>query len=264
MAHRSTSSALEAVLKRDRWIVLSGLAGVSALAWCYLLLLAAGMPEMSQNPAAVLAPVQLRAWDALDFVLMFLMWVVMMVAMMLPSAAPMILLFASFNRKQNEQGRPFVPTSVFVAGYLIVWVGFSLGATLVQWALDQAALLSPMMVSSSPVLGGILLVAAGVFQWTPLKNACLEHCRSPFEFLRTGWRKGARGALQMGLGHGAYCLGCCWILMGLLFFGGVMNLLWIATIAIFVLIEKAVPRGAGIGRVTGLLLVVAGVVVASR
>jgi predicted metal-binding membrane protein len=192
---------------------------------------------------------------------MFLMWAVMMVAMMVPSAAPMILLFAAIHRKQRERGRGFAPVSAFVAGYIAIWSAFSLAATLLQWGLEQAALLSPMMVGTSPMLGGGLLVVAGLYQWTPLKQACLRYCRSPIQFLSHGMRKGSGGAFVMGLEHGAYCVGCCWILMGLLFVGGVMNLLWVAAIAVFVLLEKVLPFGVLGGRVTGALLALAGLIV---
>jgi predicted metal-binding membrane protein len=191
---------------------------------------------------------------------MFLMWAVMMVAMMVPTAAPMILIFANVNRKRQEQERPYVPTAVFLSGYLLVWTGFSVLATLAQWGLHEAALLSPMMVSTSSILGGILLLAAGIFQWTPLKYACLKHCRSPLSFLMTDWREGYRGALIMGLKHGSYCTGCCWFLMALLFVAGVMNLLWVATITAFVLVEKAVPRGDLVGRIAGVALCIAGLI----
>jgi predicted metal-binding membrane protein len=185
---------------------------------------------------------------------LFLMWAEMMVAMMLPSAAPMILTFAAVNRKRREQEEPFVPAGIFVLGYLAIWTGFSVLAALAQWALHSTALLSPMMVSTSPVLGGTLLIMAGVFQWTPLKHACLRHCRSPLSFLITDWREGSGGAFIMGLKHGAYCTGCCWFLMALLFVAGVMNMWWVALIAIFVLLEKIAPKGLLIGKVTGLLL----------
>jgi len=137
-------------------------------------------------------------------------------------------------------------------------------ATLAQWGLHSAALLSPMMVSTSPFLGGMLLLAAGLFQWTPLKYACLTHCRSPLSFLMTDWREGHRGALIMGLRHGSYCTGCCWFLMALLFVAGVMNVLWVATITAFVLIEKVAPRGDVVGRVAGVVLVIAGLMMLSQ
>ncbi len=248
------TSTLESLLKRDRMVVLAGLAGVTGLAWAYLLVTGAA-------PGAEMGVMQIRPWTGLDFLLMFLMWAVMMVAMMVPSAAPMILLFAAVHRKQQERGQSFAPVSAFVAGYVAVWSAFSLAATLLQWGLEQAALLSPMMVSASPHLGGGLLVVAGLYQWTPLKYACLKHCRSPIHFLAHGLRKGRGGAFVMGLEHGAFCVGCCWILMGLLFVGGVMNLLWIAAIAAFVLLEKVLPYGAGGGRISGALLVLAGLFV---
>ena len=185
---------------------------------------------------------------------LFLMWTEMMVAMMIPSAAPMILTFALVNRKRRESERPFVPTGIFLLGYLVVWTGFSVLAAVAQWILHAKALLSPMMVSTSPMLGGALLLGAGVFQWTPLKNTCLAHCRSPLGFLMTDWREGRWGAFVMGLQHGAYCIGCCWILMALLFVAGVMNMWWIAIIAVFVLLEKVAPKDLFIGKMAGTLL----------
>jgi predicted metal-binding membrane protein len=246
-------SPLEAVLKRDRSVVLGGLIGLSLVAWAYMGYLAWDMHHMD------MAMPQMQRWGALELLLLFLMWTVMMVAMMVPSATPMLLMFTTINRRRQEQQQPFVSTLVFLAGYLLVWTGFSIVASLAQWGLHTAALLSPMMVSTSPILGGILLLVAGIFQWTPLKYACLSRCRSPLSFLMTDWRDGTGGALRMGLKHGAYCTGCCWSLMALLFVAGVMNLLWVAAIAAFVLVEKAVPRGELVGRVAGGVLIVAGV-----
>jgi len=249
---------LEAVLKRDRAIVLAGVAGLSALAWAYLLALAWRMPH--REMAMAMAMPHLQAWGATEVLLTWVMWAVMMVAMMTPSAAPMILMFATVNRRHRGQQGPLVPTSVFSLGYLLVWGGFSVVATLAQWGLHTAALLSPMMVSTSPMLGGLLLLAAGIFQWTPLKSTCLTQCRSPLGFLMTEWREGASGALLMGLRHGRYCVGCCWVLMALLFVAGVMNLLWVAAMAAFVLVEKVLPRGELVGRVMGGMLMLAGLV----
>ena len=243
------NTLLEALLKRDRAVVLAGLAGVTGLAWVYLLFAGADIGTIRVT------------WTGLDFLLMFLMWAVMMVAMMVPSAAPMILLFAAIHRKQQERGQTFTPVSAFAAGYVAVWTTFSLAATLLQWGLEQAALLSPMMAGTGPMFGGGLLVVAGLYQWTPLKQACLRHCRSPIDFFVHRQRKGSGGAFVMGLEHGAFCVGCCWILMGLLFVGGVMNLLWVAAIAVFVLLEKVLPFGVFAGRVTGALLVLAGLIV---
>jgi predicted metal-binding membrane protein len=179
--------------------------------------------------------------------------------MMVPSAAPMILLYAMVSRKQAERDAPALPTGVFALGYLVIWGVFSIAAATLQWGLEQALLISPMMASASLAFGGIVLVAAGLYQLTPLKYACLEHCRSPLHFLTHGFRKGAWGAFRMGAEHGVYCLGCCWVLMALLFVGGVMNLLWIAGIAIFVLIEKLLPFGHHTSRVTGVLLTAWGI-----
>ena len=158
----------------------------------------------------------------------------------------------------RAQGGRAVPTAVFVLGYLLVWGAFSVGAATLQGGLQAAALLSPALAATSPVLGGALLVAAGAWQLTPLKRACLAHCRSPLGFFLGHWRDGTLGALRMGLAHGAYCLGCCAVLMGLLFFGGVMNLVWVAGITIFVLLEKVAPHGPAIARVAGVGMIALG------
>ena len=201
------------------------------------------------------------AWTAGYVVLMFFMWWTMMVAMMLPSAAPMILLFATVNRKQRARADPFVPTSVFAGAYLVTWGGFSLVAVGLQWTLQRLTWLSPRAVSTSSILGGLLLLAAGLYQLTPIKQACLRHCRHPITFLASHWRRGTAGAVRMGLEHGAYCVGCCWFLMGLLFVGGAMNLYWIAGLALFVLLEKTVPAGHWLGYATGVALAGWGLVV---
>ncbi|MFQ5899302.1 MAG: DUF2182 domain-containing protein [Candidatus Methylomirabilia bacterium] len=253
-------TSLEAVLKRDRALVGAGVAGVSALAWLYMVYLARDMTNM--DPA--MAMPQMQSWGVVDLLLLFVMWAVMMVAMMVPSAAPMVLMFATLNRKRCEQQEPLVATGVFLLGYLVVWTGYSLLATGAQWGLHTAALLSPMMMSTSPILGGALLLAAGIFQWTPLKHACLAHCRFPLGFFMTDWREGTRGALIMGVRHGNYCVGCCWALMALLFVAGVMNLLWVAVIAGFVLVEKVVPRGELVSRGAGGVFVLAGLVLLSQ
>jgi predicted metal-binding membrane protein len=183
------------------------------------------------------------------------MWAVMMVAMMVPAASPMILLFAEINRRRNEHQGTFVSTGQFLLGYLMAWTGFSVLATLAQWSLLTAALVSPMMESTSKALGGGLLLSAGLFQFSRLKYACLAHCRSPIGFLATEWRDGLGGAFRMGLKHGGYCLGCCWALMGLLFAFGVMNLLWVASISGFVLLEKITSANQLVSRLGGLLFI---------
>ncbi len=245
---------IESIVKKDRIIVISGVVAVAAIAWGYTVYVAQTQADMGMSMGMAMGNV--RSWTGVDFSLMFVMWAVMMVAMMVPSAAPMLLLFASVNRKRRQESRPFVRTSVFLSGYIVVWSGFALAATLGNWGLHQASLLTSMMGgSSSGYLGGGLLVVAGVFQWSQLKYACLMHCRSPLSFLMSDWKDGTRGAFMMGLVHGKYCLGCCWVLMALLFVLGVMNLVWIAALAAFVLAEKVIPAGEGVSKVTGILLV---------
>lgn len=246
--------------RRDRIAIISGLLGVTALAWTYLIVMAMGM-DVPTNGVAGRAALKVHPWKALDFWLMFLMWAVMMVGMMLPTAIPMTLIHAAVGRKAARQGTSVAPSAAFVTGYVVIWTLFSVGATIAQFALDQAALLSAMLVSTSPALGAALLVSAGLYQFTPIKSACLDHCRSPFHFISEHWRPGAVGAFRMGIEHGVYCLGCCWVLMGLLFFGGVMNLLWIAAITGFVLFEKLLPEGRLASRVAGLALIVLGATV---
>ncbi len=253
---------------RDRAVIVTALIGVTAVSWLYLLHLArqgmggtAGMdmsmPDMPDMVAGAMSPMTMP-WTPVDFALMFAMWWVMMVGMMLPSATPMVLTFAAVNRRKRERGQPFLPTFVFTAGYLLVWGAFSLAATLAQWGLEQAALMLPTMKTGSSILGGILYVAAGLYQWTPLKQACLANCRSPLDFVINRWHDGWTGALRMGAEHGAFCLGCCAVIMALLFVGGVMNLLWVAAIAAFVFVEKLFPAGAWIARTSGVLMIAFG------
>ena len=245
------------VLRRDRIVVLTGLALITVLSWAYVSSLAPDARNMGMDISMTMP--RMQAWSPADFGMMFGMWAVMMVAMMTPSAAPMILMFAGVNRRRREQGVSYVPTSVFLAGYLVVWAAFAVLATATQWGLHAAFLLSPMMAITSPIVGGLLLVAAGVYQWTPLKHACLSKCRSPLGFVLNEWREGRWGAFVMGLKHGGYCAGCCWSLMAVLFVAGVMNLLWVAAIAGFVLLEKVAPGGDRLGRVAGVALAAWGV-----
>ena len=191
-----------------------------------------------------------------------------MIAMMLPSAAPMVLLHAAVTRKglvgadgagsNAPSHQLFLTTTAFIAGYLVMWGAFSLVAVVAQWVLARGGLLSTMMMSTSKLLGSSLLLAAGVWQLTPFKTVCLRHCRSPISFLSAHWHPGLGGAFRMGVKHGVFCLGCCWFLMVLLFYGGVMNLIWIIGLALLVLAEKLMPTGVAFGRVTGLLLIVWG------
>ncbi|MDX2347781.1 MAG: DUF2182 domain-containing protein [Nitrospirota bacterium] len=243
---------------RDRIAILSALIGVCVLAWAYVIYLWAKMPAMDVG-----ASVSMQMWTAADFVFMLVMWAIMMVGMMLPSAAPMTLLYAGMVRKAERQGTPMAPIAAFVSGYVAMWCLFSVGATLVQWRLHEAAMLSPMMLAKSQAFGATLLIVAGVYQLTPWKTVCLDHCRSPAHFIAEHWRPGASGAFRLGLHHGAFCLGCCWALMGWLFVGGVMNLLWIAAIAIFVFLEKVLPNeviGVRLSGMAGIGMMLSGFV----
>lgn len=252
----------EAVLKRERIILIVCLAAISAIAWVYIVHLASSMTgmEMSSNNGMGVSTMEMsipntQSWRSGDIILTFIMWSVMMVAMMTPSAVPVILIFAKVNHQRNSNQGLSPATIVFLLGYLIVWILFSSAATLVQWGLHSAALLSPRTISVSPLLGGILLILAGVYQFTPPKDSCLSHCRTPLGFLMTEWREATKGALIMGMRHGIYCVGCCWLLMTLLFVAGVMNLLWVSLIAVYVLIEKVVPAGKWLSKAIGLLMV---------
>ena len=246
-------SVSEAVLRRDRLIVIAGLLTLAVLAWVYIVRSAADM----QFHAGMSMPMS-SPWGAGEIAGLALMWIVMMIAMMVPSVAPVILLFAGVSRRRRAQGVPAARVSVFLLGYLLAWIGYAVLAALLQSALHSAALLSPAMASVSPMLGGGILILAGLYQWSPLKGACLSHCRSPLGFFSTEWREGVAGALRMGFRHGSHCVGCCWALMALLFVAGVMNLVWVAVIAVFVLAEKVLPHGRLLGRITGGVLVAAG------
>ena len=203
---------------------------------------AMGAMDMSQMP-----------WTVATVVLMFVMWSVMMVGMMVPSATPMILLFARVQRHKFADAAPGLRISAFVVGYLLVWVSFSLIATGLQWLLTELRFLSPMMESTNSLLASGILLGAGAYQLSPLKQACLRRCQSPADFLASHWQDGVNGSLRMGFEHGVFCLGCCWLLMTLLFVGGVMNLIWVAAIAFFVLLEKIAPRGEVVGKIGGVL-----------
>jgi predicted metal-binding membrane protein len=196
----------------------------------------------------------------MEFAFVFVMWTVMMVGMMTPSAAPMILMYARVGRHTAAQGTPLAATVWFAAGYFLVWVAFALLATLAQWALERTALLDSWMASTSNVLGGLVFLAAGTYQWTRLKEACLTQCQTPFAFVmgHGGFRSDAPGSLMLGLRHGAYCVGCCWALMALLFVGGIMNVLWIAVLALLVFLEKVTPFGRQTASLAGMVLIAAG------
>jgi predicted metal-binding membrane protein len=279
-------TALERILNRDRVIVAVALALVLLISWIYVLS-GAGMRMSAFSMSSVdmalgrLDPSQIDigdkmgsmnnamyrmampvAWSVDYAVLMFFMWWIMMIAMMLPSAAPMVLLHAKIARSSSARATKSAAlwsTASFTLGYLLCWATFSMVAVVLQQAFESLGILSPMMLNSTNALfAGGILVLAGLYQMTPLKKACLEHCRSPISFLSQNWRDGSGGALVMGLQHGVYCLGCCWGLMAILFFGGIMNLYWIIGLAMIVFFEKLLPVGPRLGQIIGVLLLVWG------
>ena len=248
--------------RRDRFLIVAAILLVTALAWVYLIRLGRQMPSGMEydKMMAAMGMASNTPWKAADAWFTLTMWMVMMAGMMAPAAAPMLLLFAGAHRNRSGRGIG-VPVIAFSLGYFLVWIGFSGGATLAQWTLHGAAMLSGAMGSSNAYLSAAILVAAGAYQMTPWKGKCLAHCRSPLGFLMTSWRSGTLGALRMGLHHGAYCLGCCWAVMSVLFAVGVMNLAWVAGLAVLVLLEKTGPYGVIAGRIAGAALVVMGIVV---
>jgi predicted metal-binding membrane protein len=277
------SFALSDFLKRDMLVVAAALAVITVLAWVYLVALNAemsgsamtphamagmnaadmhdmkGMSGMSSGRGMALAP-SMSAWTPTHFLFIFTMWAVMMVGMMTPSVSPMVLTYARVARGAAAQGTPFASSGWFAGGYLIVWTGFALIASLGQYALDRAALLTPMMGFQSRTIGGAALVAAGLYQWLPVKSACLANCRAPLAFVQRhgGFRASAAGSLRLGALHGLYCIGCCWALMLLLFVAGVMNLLWIAALMAIVLAEKILPAATYLTRAVGVAAITGG------
>jgi predicted metal-binding membrane protein len=266
----NTEAALAALLSKDRAIALVALITLTTIAWAPVLLLAQSMahmaamrgmtdmPAMTDMPGMHGDPLGMMSrvfgqWSAGHFLAMLSMWTVMMIGMMTPSVAPMILIYTQIARC-NAVLRPFASAFWFAGGYLLCWTGFSLLATLTQWGLEQLALLRPMMASASHVFGGLLLILAGIYQWLPIKQACLSQCRAPLTFVMShgGFRADPAGSVRLGLQHGLYCIGCCWTLMALLFVGGIMNLWWIAALMIFVLLEKLLPASRNFARISGL------------
>jgi predicted metal-binding membrane protein len=261
---------MERALRRDRLLLVALISTLFLLAGLYTLLglgmemtalQMTAMRDMRDMPGMATP----GAWSAGHALLVFLMWWVMMVAMMLPSVAPTVLLNAALRRHARQAQAVPAISAAFLGGYLAVWAGFSLIATLTQWALEARGIVSATMMTLIDTLpGGLVLIAAGAFQFTPLKAACLTQCRDPIRFLTDRRRPGVTGAFRMGMDHGAYCLGCCWFLMALLFVGGIMNLYWIVGLATFVAVEKLAPQGARIARVTGAALILWGAVVVIR
>jgi predicted metal-binding membrane protein len=253
---------IERLIRRDRLWVAIGLVTTIGLAWIYLLREAAAMNAMAaearMHAAMGMAGMTMRAWGAADGVALFVMWAVMMVGMMLPSASPVILLVLRAYRVRGH-ARARLASFMFVGGYVLVWTAFSALAAGGQLALHRTAVLSEEMRLSSVTVSGALLLLAGIYQWSPLKNRCLAHCQTPLAFLTQHWRQGVSGGLVMGVRHGTYCVGCCWVLMLLLFVLGVMNLVWIAALAVFVLLEKLAPGGAMAGRLAGIAFASVGI-----
>ena len=257
----------EAVLRRDRVVIVLALTLLAALAWNYLLWLSVDMDMGGMDMTGLrtipsgmglMVPAHMP-WREMEFASVFAMWTVMMVGMMTPSAAPMFLIYAGMGRQSDAQGAALSATVWFAAGYFLVWVAFSLIATLVQWALERTGLLNATMAFTSNVPGGFMFVAAGLYQWTRLHDVCLSQCQMPFVFLMRhgGFHRDAPGCVILGLRHGAYCVGCCWTLMALLLVGGVMNVVWIALLALLVFLER-VSKGNLISKFAGIVLIATG------
>jgi predicted metal-binding membrane protein len=262
-------AALATLLRRDRAIVAAMLGALIALAWAYILWLAADMQmggmdmtgfRMIPAGAGLMMPVT-APWELIEFAFVFAMWAVMMVGMMTPSVAPLVLLYARVGRQAAAEQQPFAASAWLVLGYVLMWIGFSFIATLAQWAIERTGWLTSAMESASGVFGGLTLIAAGLYQWTPVKDACLRQCQVPLQFIQRhgGFCGEALGSLGLGARHGIYCIGCCWALMALLFVGGVMNVLWITAIMILVLTEKLIPADRLISRLSGVGFLAAGV-----
>jgi predicted metal-binding membrane protein len=264
------TSLTERLLRRERWIVLSGLAAITLLAWTYILTGAGtGMSARSMTKAWLFphrltgTPLYPVGWTLAYWIIMLLMWWVMMIAMMTPSAAPMILLYARsvrYAQARDQLGTGVVSAAAFAGGYLLTWLGFSFFATSLQRGFEALGVISAMwMASTNAGLSAAILIIAGIYQLSRWKQRCLNHCRNPAEFLSQHRRAGRLGAVRMGIEHGAFCLGCCWVLMALLFVGGIMNVLWIAVLAIVVLLERVAAQGPWFARTTGLVLLAWGV-----
>jgi predicted metal-binding membrane protein len=245
---------LESVLRHERLSVLLLLILAPLISWVWIVVMARDMYGSMSGASAWMMTVR---WDVPHLLLLWAMWAVMMIAMMLPSASPMLLLYGTIARR-SAQVSDARQIYAFAAGYIVVWTAFSGGATVLQRFLSGLLVLSPMMEMTSPKAGAVLLFIAGVYQLTPLKLACLRTCQSPVGFLMGHWRTGWSGAFQMGVRHGAYCVGCCWALMLLLFAGGVMNLMVIAALTAFVAFEKLARSGVYGARICGIVLIAAG------
>lgn len=228
---------------------------VSLACWSWIVPMARDMSGRMTGPSAWMMT---DTWDTPHLLLLGAMWIVMMTGMMLPSAAPLLLVYGVASRRRSPAGNAAWQVYAMAAGYLLVWIGFSVAVALLQRALSSVLLLSSMMKATTPWLSAMLLIVAGVYQLTPLKRRCLGACVAPLDFLMRRWRDGAAGAFRLGVEHGVFCVGCCWALMLLLFVGGVMNLMVITVLMVVVLTEKLAPIGHQTVRVTGLFLIALG------
>jgi len=270
-----TETVIITAVRRDRAIIVTAIVTISILAWAYTLWLAAqmsgmetsafvaggdGMAGMINGGMNAAAEPALRPWSISDIALISIMWAVMMVAMMTPSVAAMVVLYAAVARKAAASGRPLVATGGFLVGYLSAWIVFSFAACSAQWILTRHSLLSSL--STSGMFAGFVLIEVGLYQWSPLKDICLKQCQKPLDFLmrRGGIRLEPFGALRLGAVHGLYCVWCCWLLMALLFVGGILNVLWIAGIAVLIVVEKTAPTGHLIPRLAGAVMIAYGLV----
>jgi predicted metal-binding membrane protein len=238
--------------RRSVTLVAASVIAVTAICWLWIVPMALDMYGAMTGPSAWMMTSE---WDARHTVLLWSMWAVMMAAMMLPSAMPVLLLYGMVVRRRNDAPKAALHVYAMMSGYLLVWALFSVGATVVQRILSQRLLLNPMMELASPSAAAVVLLIAGVYQLTPFKWTCLRTCRSPLSFVTRAWHAGLSGAVRMGVEHGIFCLGCCWALMLLLFAGGVMNLWVIAALTLVVMIEKLAPFGRQISRATGIVLI---------
>jgi predicted metal-binding membrane protein len=254
------SGAAIRLATRARVMLILSLSAMVALSWLYLAWMAVEMARAGEvgcyrcaaMPGAGSSAVAYVAW-------LVAMWSVMALAMMLPAAMPMLLLYGRFHRGRHPDESASAPTLHLAAGYLLVWIGFGIAGSALQWTFERAGALTPVMGQiRSPLVAGLVLIGAGLFQLSRLKQACLSRCRTPLGFFITEWRDGRRGALSMGAMHGLVCLGCCWALMLVMFVAGVMNVLWMAALTVLILVEKLVPGGQRLARAAGLALIAAG------
>ena len=285
--------------KIQKNIVIAGILSISIVSWYFLFIMDSNMSSMDMDipkvemnmdsktemnmdsktemnmdsnnkswlPNTYWMPPINNNWGSNDFYQLILMWIIMMIAMMSPSIIPAVLMFATVNLTKKKKNLHYTPTYIFYFGYLIAWILFSIGISIIQYPLHLVSLMNPMMSSINNYLSGIVLVIAGIYQLTPYKNACLDKCRSPLSLVMTNWRDGNLGALKMGLGHGFYCVFCCWFLMAILLVAGVMNLYFVVALTIFVLLEKLILTPESfektfqklITRIPGVLLIIVGI-----